>query len=168
MDVFACIRTRREIRAFTKREVPLEAVERILEAGRLSPSSKNTQPWHFIAVRSRETLRKIASLTPTGRHITDASFAIALAMENASMPEVDGARTMQQMMLAAWELGVGSCWVSNFDEDAVKSLLNIPLGFNLLTVIPFGYPLEPRTSRKKKRKPFEEVVHWETFGRKAP
>lgn len=167
MEVFHCIRKRREIRDYLEKPIPPEALKKILESGRLAPSSKNTQPWHFIVIRKKETLRKISQLTPTGEHIGRAPLAIALFMENAKLPEVDGARAMQNMMLAAWELGVGSCWVTNFDETAVKQALGVPNHLKLITVAPFGYPVEPRTTRKKKRKTLDEIVHYDRWGKKT-
>jgi len=135
----------------------------ILEAGRLAPSSKNSQPWHFIVVRDKETLRGISGLTPTGKHIAKASVAVAIVMEDAKLPEVDGARAGQNMVLAAWPLGVGSCWVTNFYEDGVKELLGVPQKMKLITVLPFGYPAEPKATRRKIRKPMGEIVHYERF-----
>jgi nitroreductase len=143
--------------------VPQEFVEHILEAGRLAPSSKNSQPWHFIVIKDRETLGKISNLTPTGKHIADAPFAIAIVMDGAKLPEVDGVRAGQNMILAAWALGIGSCWITNFYDDAVKELLNVPQSMRLITVLPFGYPTEEKTSRKKIRKSLSEIVHYERF-----
>jgi nitroreductase len=163
MDTFTCIRTRRELRDYLDKPIPEECVQQILEAGRLAPSSKNSQPWHFIVVRDKATLRKISDLTPTGKHIADAPLAIAIVMDGAKLPEIDGARATQNMVLAAWSLGIGSCWVTNFYEDGVKDLLDVPQRMKLVTVMPFGYPAEPRTKRKKIRKPISEIVHYEKF-----
>jgi nitroreductase len=84
-------------------------------------------------------------------------------MEAAKLPEIDGARAMQNMALVAWELGIGSCWVTNFYEDGVKDLLGVPQRMKLVTVMPFGYPVELKTKRKKIRKPLDEIVHYERF-----
>jgi nitroreductase len=163
MDTFTCIRTRREIREYLDKPIPDESLQRVLEAGRLAPSSKNSQPWHFIVIRSKATLRKISELTPTGAHIAKAPLALAVLMDCAKLPEVDGTRASQNMVLAAWDLGIGACWVTNFYEDGVKDLLGAPQRMKLLTVLPFGYSAEPKTSRKKNRKPLEEIVHYERF-----
>ncbi len=95
-------------------------------------------------------------------------MAIVLLMENAKLPEIDGARAMQNMILAAWEQGVASCWITNFDETEVKRILSAPERLRLITVVPFGYPKEKRTSRKKIRKPLKEIAHFERFGQKSP
>ncbi len=153
MDTFTCIRTRREIRDYLDKPIQDESLNRVLEAGRLAPSSKNSQPWHFVVIKNKETLRKISELTPTGAHIAKAPLAIAILMDGAKLPEVDGARAIQNMVLAAWDLGIGACWVTNFYDDAVKDLLGAPQRMKLVSVIPFGYPLDPKSAHKKMRKP---------------
>ena len=164
MDTFTCIRTRRELRDYLDKPIPNETLQRILEAGRLAPSSKNSQPWHFIVIRDKAILKKISELTPTGAHIAKAALAIAILMDAAKLPEIDGARAVQNMVLEAWEMGVGSCWVTNFYDDGVKDLLGVPQRMKLVTVMPFGYPTEPKAKRKKIRKPLSEIVHSERFG----
>jgi nitroreductase len=163
MDTFTCIRTRREIREYLEKPIPDLSLQRILEAGRLAPSSKNSQPWHFIVIRNKETLRKISELTPTGAHIAKAPLAIAILMDSAKLPEIDGTRAIQNMALAAWDLGIGACWVTNFYDDGVKDLLSAPQRMKLVTVMPFGYSAEPKTKQKKNRKPLDEIVHYEKF-----
>ena len=163
MNTFRCIRTRREVRDYLDKPIPEHTLQKILEAGRLAPSSKNSQPWHFIVIRDKETLRKLSALTPTGPHIAKAPLAIAVLMDCAKLPEVDGARAIQNMVLAAWDEGVGACWITNFYDDGVKDLLAAPQRMKLVSVIPFGYPTEPKTKRKKNRKRLNEVVHFEKF-----
>jgi len=163
MDTLTCIRTRREIRDYLDKPIEEKHLQQILEAGRLAPSSKNSQPWHFVVIRNKDTLKKISDLTPTGQHIAQAPLAIAVLMDGAKLPEIDGSRAMQNMVLAAWSLGIGSCWVTNFYEDGVKELLEAPQRMKLVTVMPFGYPIEPRTNRRKIRKPMDEILHYETF-----
>jgi nitroreductase len=84
-------------------------------------------------------------------------------MDAAKLPEIDGARAVQNMVLAAWSLGVGSCWVTNFYDDGVKDLLGVPQRMKLVTVMPFGYPVEATTTRKKIRKPMNDILHHEKF-----
>jgi nitroreductase len=169
LDTFTCIRTRREIRDYLDdKSVSDEDLLKILEAGRVAPSSKNSQPWQFVVVKNKETLTKIASLTPTGSHIAKAPLAIAVLMDGAKLPEIDGARAIQNMVLEAWDMGIGACWVTNFYEDAVKDILGAPQRMKMVTVIPFGYPKEARTTRKKMRKALEEIVSYEKLGEHAP
>jgi len=104
---------------------------------------------------------KIAGLTPTGSHIAKAPLAIAVLMDGARLPEIDGARAVQNMARAAWDLGVGSCWITNFYDDAVKDILNAPQRMKLVTVMPFGYPTKINVRRKKIRRPLSEIVNYE-------
>ena len=96
MDAYECIRSRREIRSYTPDPVPTDVVTRILQAGRWAPSSRNEQPWHFIVVRDRETLRAVGDVATSGRFIADAPMAIAVAMENAFRRDLDTGRALQQ------------------------------------------------------------------------
>jgi nitroreductase len=167
VDTFTCVRTRREVRDYLDKPISDQSLQIVLEAGRLAPSSKNSQPWHFIVVRDRETLKKLSELTPTGAHISNAPMAIAILMDAAKLPEIDGARAAQNMVLVAWELGIGSCWVTNFYEDGVKDLLQAPQRMKLVTVMPFGYPAELKTKRKKARKSLDEIVGYERFAQRV-
>lgn len=168
MNVHECIRKRRAIREFLDREVPDEVVLKILHAGRLAPSQRNRQPWHFIVVKKRETLRRLAEAAPYGGYIADAPLAIALVLQNAKMPQFDSGRCIENMLLAAWEEGVGTCFNSGFDQEKVKAALHIPAEMEVAAIMPFGYPKEPTTKRKKDRKPLAEIAHLETFGTPFP
>jgi nitroreductase len=168
LDTFTCIRTRREIRDYLDKPISDEHLLKILEAGRVAPSSKNSQPWHFVVIKNKETLTKIASLTPTGSHIAKAPLAIGVLMDGAKLPEIDGARAIQNMALEAWDLGIGACWVTNFYEDAVKDVLGAPQRMKIVTVMPFGYPKEPKTTRKKVRKTLQEIVSYEKLEQPTP
>ena len=170
MEVFECLRTRLTIRIFKPDPVPPEVAERILEAGRLAPSSRNLQPWHFILIRNPETLRAIGRIATSGAFVADAPMAIAIAMENADRPELDAGRVLQQMELAAWAEGLGTCFVGlrvAEQHRQVTELLGIPEGVELITVLPFGYRLDSvRGSGPKQRKRMDEITHGERFGRR--
>lgn len=152
MEVMEAIRTNLTIREFRPEKVPKDVILKILETGRLAHSSKNRQPWRFIVVDDKDKLSLLSKTTPTGAHISNAAFTIALFMENAKLPEVDGARAMEDMMLVAWSLDVGSCWITNFDEEKVKQILNVPKEWKLITVVPFGYPVRPSKKVRKSEK----------------
>lgn len=95
-------------------------------------------------------------------------MAIAVATIGAKMPHVDATRAIQNMVLAAWDLGLGTCWIANFDEEAVKEVLNLPREAVFITAMPFGYPTSASAGSGKKRKRLEEVAHWERFGKRIP
>ncbi len=102
MEVFDCIRTRRTVRAFKPDPIPPETVHRILQSARWSPSSTNSQPWHFIVVQDRETIGKLGDIATQGPFIADAPLIIVVVMDNAFRPGVDAGRAIQQMELYAW------------------------------------------------------------------
>ena len=152
------------VRSFTDQQVPEEMVLRVLEAGRMAPSSKNSQPWHFIVVRDRATLQELSRLTQTGPYLANAPMAIVVAMIGAKFPEADAARAIQNMVLAAWDQGLGSCWVANFDQEATRRLLGLPEGTVVVTAFPLGFPSTEAARSGKRRKPLAEIVSWEKYG----
>lgn len=164
MDVFECIRTRPAIRSFRPDPLPAEVVDKILEAGRQAHSQRNRQPWRFIVIQNRDTLRQIGALAPTGPYIADAPLAIALVMEGVKNPQLDAARAAECLMLAAWGEGVGSCWVGGLDRPQIKALLRIPEAAELITVIPFGYPTVAEASKTKVRKRRTRIAFRERYG----
>src|SRR5262249_22786136 len=165
MDTFECIRTRRTTRTFLPQEIPENTMHRILEAGRLTPSARKPQPWHFIALRHQAPFRRFAPPCSTRQVIEQARFAVAVVTDPANRwHEIDGARAVQNMELAGWNDGVGTCWIGSLERDKIKELLDIPPQLHLLTILPFGYPTEPDAPRRRTKKRPEEVIHWEHFG----
>jgi len=165
MDVFEAVRTVLAVRAYQDRPVPAEVVRRIVEAGRLTGSSKNGQPWHFIVVERRETLRQLGALVRSGPYTAEAPLAVVVAIEPTRFAVSDASRAIQSMVLTAWSEGIGSNWVGfqgNLME--IKSLLGIPEAIDVLAILPFGYPAQPLGRGKKRRKPLAEVAHRERFG----
>ena len=164
MDVYEAVRTVLAMRQYQERPVPPEVVRRIVEAGHLTASAKNGQPWHFVVVENRETLRQLGALARTGPYIAQAPVAIAVVIENTPFAVSDASRAIQSMILTAWSDGVGSNWVGFQGLNEVKALLGIPEELGLLAVLPFGYPAQALGQGKKQRKPLSEVAHRERFG----
>jgi len=124
MNVFDAVRTLLAVRRYQDRPVPDEVVRRIVEAGRLTASANNRQPWHFVVVRDRERLRQLGTLVKTGPYIADAQFAIAVGYEKSWAPGVsDASRAIQSMMLTAWSEGVGSNWAGFHGLEGAADLL---------------------------------------------
>jgi nitroreductase len=165
MDVFEAVRTLLAVRGYQDKPVPDAVVRRIVEAGRLTGSGMNGQPWHFIVVRDRETLRRLGALASSGRYVAQAPLAIVVATEKSRFAVSDASRAIQSMLLTAWADGVGSNWVGFGGLDNVKPLLEIPAGLDVLAILPFGYPARPVGRGKKQRKPLREVAHLERYGR---
>jgi nitroreductase len=164
MEVFEAGRTLLAIRQFKDKPVPPEIVRRIVEAGQLTGSSMNRQPWHFIVVQDRDLLRKLGALVQTGPYIAQAALAIVVAVQRTPFAVSDGSRAIQSMMLTAWSEGVGSNWVGFTGMTEVKPLLEISADLDVLAIVPFGYPSRAVGKGKKKRKPLSEVAHLERFG----
>ena len=165
METFDAIRTVLAVRRFKDTPIPEPIVRQIVEAGRLTASGGNSQPWHFIVVRDKETLRKLGQLARTGPYIPQASLAIVVAIDRSSpLADSDGSRAIQDMILTAWSQGIGSNWVGYNNLSEVNSLLGIPEEISVLAILPFGYPAEDIGKGQKKRKPLSEVAYNERWG----
>jgi nitroreductase len=157
MDTFLAIASRREVREYTEEPIPDDVVRRILEAGRLAGSSQNTQRREFVVVSDREALA--ASVYAPG-NVRGAQLVVAITGE--ALP-FDVGRAAQNMLLAAWNEGVGSCPNGIADAEAAERVVGEPVRM----ILTFGYPARPRdpSSRtaeewaaRAKRRPFDEVV----------
>ena len=167
MDTFLDIASRREVRSYAKRPVEEEVLRRILDAGRLAGSSSNGQPWRFVLVTSRELLDKLADLVYARGNLLGAAAAILIAIGKGGKAEFDGGRAAQNMLLAAWNDGVGSCPNGMPDPAAVAELLGVDDPERPLVLISLGYPARPSEpesrppeewSARADRRPFDEVV----------
>ncbi len=164
MEVLEAVRTALAVRKYREKPVPPNIVRQIVEAGRLTGSSMNGQPWHFIVVENRDTLRRLGALAQTGPYVAQAPLAVVVAIEKTKFAVSDASRAIQSMILTAWSEGVGSNWVGFLGLTEVKSLLGIPDNLDVLAILPFGYPVQAHRKGKKQRKPLSEVAHRERFG----
>ena len=164
MEVFDAVRTVLAVRAYKDRPIPADAVRRIVEAGRLTGSSMNRQPWHFIVVQDKDKIKKMGELIQTGSYVAQAPVAIAVVVDKGSSGVSDGSRAIQSMMLTAWSEGIGSNWTGFVGIRGLHSLLGVPNELDIIAVMPFGYPVKSIGKGKKKRKALSEVAHREKFG----
>jgi nitroreductase len=165
MDAFEAVRTLLAVRNYQDKPVPEVSLRRILEAGRLTGSSMNGQPWHFIVIQNRDTLRQFGSLLHTGSYVAQAPLAIVVAIDNTPYAISDASRAIQSMLLTAWMDGLGSNWVGFGGLDNIKPLLGIPAEVDVFAVLPIGYPTDERLGRgKKQRKALSEVAYREQWG----
>lgn len=165
MDVFEAVRTLLAVRTYQDKPVPSDVIARIVESAHLTASSMNRQPWHFVVVEDRDTLAELGARAKTGPYIAQSAFAVVVASEAGSRFGVsDASRAIQSMMLTAWADGVGSNWVGFGGLDEIQVLLGIPETYDVLAVIPFGYPDQPTGKGEKKRKPLGDVVSRGRFG----
>jgi nitroreductase len=175
MDAYLALVAKREVRVYTDRAVPAELLTRILNAGRATGSSKNTQPWRFVVLEDPKHRHDLASAVMAPRNLAQCAVAIAVVLLNERF-RFDAGRVAQNMMLAAWAEGIGSCpnSVRPDEHDRMRRDLTIPADAAIATVITFGYPApgQPRPRRKAdpekilervNRRPLEELVHRERF-----
>ena len=163
--VFETVRTVLAVREYLDKDLPDELVHRIAEAGRLTASSINRQPWHFVVIRDRQALRELGSLVRTGPYVATAAAAVVVACERDSPYGVsDASRAIQSMILAAWAEGVGSNWTGFGGLDEVREKVALPATYEVLAVLPFGYPKRTLGKGKKNRKPPAVVISAERFG----
>jgi nitroreductase len=148
------ILSRRSIRRYEEKAIPNEVLSKILEAGRQAPSAANRQPSHFIVVTD-DNIKKELSKGLFNRFIKDAPVTIVGCAKAGNILTgkwslVDTTIALQNMVIAAWTMGVGSCWIGDFKEDRVKQLLKIPDSWKVVALVSFGYPAEQPNPRKKK------------------
>jgi nitroreductase len=167
MNVSDAIRMKRAVRQFQDLPLSEEATLAILNAGRRSQSSKNTQPWHFIAITDKATLKALSECGTYAGHLAGAALGVALLHPDPGekfQTLFDIGQAASYMQLAAWELGVGSCIASIYEPDKARQILGFPQELHLRLALSFGYPLDEealtRTPVQGGRRKLQEVVHW--------
>jgi nitroreductase len=168
VETWDAIRARRNTREYQDRPIDPTDLDRILEAGRRSPSSMNEQPWDFIVVTDRGTLERMADLWRWGAHIRNAAAAIALLSPTSSDPEAretfafDLGQASMSMMLAAADTRIGSCHSSVGEQAEARAVLGFPEDREAVILLSLGYPARPLTPiAHPKRRPADEVIHRE-------
>ncbi len=169
MNIEVAIATLRVVRRFADRPLEAAHLEAILNAGRRASSSKNSQRWAFIAVTERAHLRELAAVGTYAGHLAGAAAAVALVTPDPRGPGQplsvlwDLGLAAQNMILAAWSLGIGSCPATVYDADLVRHLLGYPEEMACRFLLSFGYPADPedltRPLKAGGRRPLEELVH---------
>ena len=165
MDVEVAVRTQRAIRRFTDEPVTDADLNAILNAGRRAQSSKNTQPWRFVVVRERETLRRLSECGRYAGHLAGANVAIGL-VQTDRRSAFDIGQAAALMMLVAWSRGIGSCIASMHDSQRAKGVLSIPTDLDFRTAISFGRPVAEDVERPLQRggrQPLSDLVHDERW-----
>ena len=172
MDAWKAIDAVRVIRDFAERPITAEHLERILHAGRRTASARNQQDWAFIVVRDRERLRGLSDVGRYADHLAGASLAVALVTHHEEGVEGrtrmwDLGRAAQNMVLAAWELGIGSAPATVFDDELVRRTHGLPDGQDCQFLLSFGYPADrsalTRPNSRGGRLPLASIVHEECW-----
>jgi len=164
MDAYRAVVDKRDQRGFSDRPIPEDALHRILQAGRMTGSSKNAEPNRFVVVRDRKRLEALAATTPFARWMARAAVAIVIVQTREH--QFDAGRAAQNMMLVSWSDGIGSC-PAHLPEPKVVRLLGIPPDLFVNRVIGFGYVdagrAAPPASVARRRLPLTELAHWESW-----
>ncbi len=173
MDVFEAVQERRSIRSYQDKPVEREKLEKILEAGRLAPSARNSEPWHFIAVTSPEKRKALTGGT-FAKFLIQTPLVIVVCGDKKASPDwyaIDGALALENMVLTATAEGLGTCCVGSFKEEEIKKVLKIPNNFEVLVMLAVGYAQEKLDLSSKllrlvrAKKPLSEVASEEEFGK---
>jgi nitroreductase len=167
VNVSEAIRMKRAIRIFTDEPIPESSRFAILNAGRRAQSSKNSQPWNFIAISDRTTLKALSECGKYGSHLAGAALGVAIIHPDPGEKFqllFDIGQAAAYMQLAAWELGIGSCIASIYEPDQARQLLGFPQDMVLRIALSFGYPQDAnllvQNPKKGGRRPLNEIVHW--------
>lgn len=171
MEVNQAIKMKRAVREFTDEPIPEDQLEAVLNAGRRAQSSKNTQPWHFIVVRDRETLAAMSELGQFAKQLAGAAAAVViLTPDPAGRWSImfDAGQSASYMQLAAWDLGIGTCPVTIYEPEKARELLEFPPDLHVRAVLSMGFPAdsEQLTVRPHAggRKELSEVVSLNRWG----
>ncbi len=165
MSFIDLILTRRSIRRYENKDISEEVLHQILETGRQAPSAANRQPIHFVIVNDHAILKILCDtlLSPFVKYAPVAIFgcAVVKSLLTGKWAVIDTTIAMQNMVIAAWALEIGSCWIGACNEEKVKELLKIPDKWKMVALVTLGYPAEQ--PKPKAKKPFEEMFSFNSF-----
>jgi nitroreductase len=165
MSFIDLILSRRSIRKYQDKEIPEDVLKQILESGRQAPSAVNLQPIRFVIVNDQSMLKNLCS-NLINRWVKSAPLALvgcadSKAMLTGKWAVVDATIALENMVIAAWSLGIGSCWIGGCNEKKVKELTKIPDRWNVVALLTLGYPAEE--PKQKKKKSFEKMFSYNKF-----
>ncbi len=184
-DLLNLIKFRRSIRKFKDSPIEEEKLNLILESARLAPSSSNSQPWHFVVINENEVIGKLADAVPLGIRPNSWFASVPIVIACLAKPHmiehklakilasdyhrIDTTIAIEHMVLTATSLGIGSCWVGWFDQKKVKKILDVPRGWDVVVLLPMGYP-ESQTSEEglggispRPRKELSDIISFNKF-----
>jgi nitroreductase len=163
MDVGEAIGARRSIRKYEKRSIPSATLSQLLDSARLAPSANNRQEWSIVVVTDAGLLGKLVPVVGDQGFVGDCSaFLVGVAESGASMPAVDIAIALDHVSLRAVELGLGTCWIGDFDPAGLKDALGIPSDRDVPVCMTLGYP--EGTPSPTERKTFSDLFHSDRWG----
>jgi len=180
MEFIDVIKARTSVREYSDRSVEAEKISYVLECARLAPSWRNKQCWRFIVIQNKETIKEIAKTSLINPWVKTAPVLVVACGDPTESGKhgsleyymVDVSIALEQLVLAATDVGLGTCWTAGFKEDHVKELLEIPKRIRVVAITPLGYPADRKRIveqiikallRSNKRKTLDEIVHHEQW-----
>ncbi|HEU24155.1 MAG: nitroreductase family protein [Mesoaciditoga sp.] len=165
MEVIEAIKKRRSVRKYVDKPIPKEILVDIVDCGRLAPSGNNSQPWEFLVVTDKKDLEFLSKITTYGKFIKDGSACIITFCEKNNRHHLeDGSAATENMILAAFNYGIGTCWIAGYNRTYEQEILNhfkVPENLRMISILSLGYfDFLPPTPYKR---PLDEVLHWESF-----
>jgi|UniRef100_A0A7V3VSQ0 nitroreductase len=165
METIEAIKKRRSVRKYIDRPISKEIIEDIVNCGRLAPSGNNSQPWHFLVVTKKSDLEFVSKSATYGKFIKEAGACVITFCEKSNRHNLeDGAAATENIILAATDYGLGTCWVAGYDrsyEEEIKKYFKVPNDLRMISIVPIGYTNdEPKMPQKRG---LDEVLHWESF-----
>jgi len=175
MNVSEAIQVRRSVRSYADREVDRGTIRELFESVRLAPSARNEQPWQFVAVTDPDRREALYRASFDQDHVADAPVVVAgvstatgaLEGYDESTAMVNLAIALDHLSLRAAELGLGTCWIGAYDDEAVADVLEVPEAWRIVHLMTVGYPVTDLEPVEKDRKPLEEVLAFETCPQSA-
>jgi nitroreductase len=163
VDVDEAIRTRKSVRKYEQRPIAPETLSELLEAARLAPSSNNRQAWTMIVVQDDELKERLAKASGNQEFVAECSaYIVGVAQPGAYYSTVDMAIALDHLSLRAVELGLGTCWIGDFEPEDISSILGIPSGRQVTICMTVGHPAEKPRSRSRKSK--SDLFHRDKWG----
>lgn len=156
------LKGRRSIRSFQNKAIPEKELDMILDAGRWTPSASNRQPWEFIVIKDKEMIEKLSKTLFYGKFIKEVPMAIAIVAKIKTSPKwylIDTSLVSMNMMLMAWTLGIGTCWIGAMNRGKAKEIIGLGENDHLLTILPFGY-IKGEIPEPTPRKPVDKIVKY--------
>lgn len=173
MELSEAIKNRRSIRTYKKQGLPEGTVEKLLDAARLAPSAGNVQPWEFVVVNSQKIKQDLCKAAFNQKDLEEASIVIVVCADEKRAEQTYGSRgknlyciqdtaaAIQNILLTACSLGLGSCWIGAFKEEAIRRVVKAPKDVRPVALIPLGIPNEVPAARERRN--ISEIIHKETF-----
>ena len=164
METIDAITSRSSIREYDDKEIPKELLKRLVDAGRRAPTARAVEPWEMVVITDKDALNRLSRIATSGSFIEGCRACIAVYCKDTKYYLEDGCAATENILLAATDMGLGSCWVAGDKKPyagEVSRFLNVPEEYRLVSMISLGWPRQE--TKQVKRRSADEVIHWERF-----